>query len=273
MSLDQDALAALRKLARASRFALPGQTCDDGHVPIVRMKRDGSMELEGHIEQRHWFHMFERGLVVCDNADVTNVPRWRIANAGRIALKRALSRTPEREAGDRCGVRNPIPQHQKEDVVGGRALPKCGEESPLEWLRRRKDRSGQPLLTDAEFHAGERLRADFTIGMMMASVTANWTPVAGGSGPRVPRDGELTMSEAALDARERCRDALDAVGPELSGVLIDVCCHLKGLEAMERDAGWPQRSGKVILQMALRVLARHYAQAAKERDVPSNRAA
>ena len=26
----------------------------------------------------------------------------------------------------------------------------------------------------------------------------------------------------------------------------------------ERDAGWPQRSGKVVLQLGLRQLARHY---------------
>ena len=41
-------------------------------------------------------------------------------------------------------------------------------------------------------------------------------------------------------------------------MLIDVCCHLKGLEVAERAAGWPQRSGKIVLQLALTSLARHY---------------
>jgi uncharacterized protein DUF6456 len=69
-------------------------------------------------------------------------------------------------------------------------------------------------------------------------------------------DGDL--QENIAGARERVRRALAAVGPELAGVLIDVCCHLKGLEEAERAAGWPQRAGKVVLQLALTRLARHY---------------
>jgi hypothetical protein len=48
------------------------------------------------------------------------------------------------------------------------------------------------------------------------------------------------------------------VGPELSGILVDVCCLSRGLEAAERSLGWPQRSGKLVLQIALTQLARHY---------------
>lgn len=49
-----------------------------------------------------------------------------------------------------------------------------------------------------------------------------------------------------------------AVGPEISGVLVDICCELKGLEEAEKKNGWPQRAGKIVLQIALTRLAKHY---------------
>lgn len=47
-------------------------------------------------------------------------------------------------------------------------------------------------------------------------------------------------------------------------MLVDVCCREVGLEAAERARGWPQRSGKVVLDMGLTALARHYGLIAPE---------
>ena len=132
-------------------------------------------------------------------------------------------------------------------------------ESPLSWLHARGH------LEDRLFEAGERLRADYTRGRIMARMGVNWQ-AAGASGSQGgDRNGIADLTDAALAARQRVERAIAAVGPELSGVLIDVCCFLKGLERVEAERSWPARSAKVILKTALGVLARHYEPPRQER--------
>ena len=52
--------------------------------------------------------------------------------------------------------------------------------------------------------------------------------------------------------------ALEAAGPGLCDLLFDVVCLARGLNEAERGFGWPQRSGKAILRLALDRLAIHY---------------
>lgn len=143
-------------------------------------------------------------------------------------------------------------------------------ESPLAWLARRKDTSGKPMIDAVQFAAGERLRADFTRAAMTPRIGANLSsPVA--HGRRGGGDGGIHFSDLVLAAKERLNHALEAAGPEFSGLLLDVCCFLKGLETVERERGWPRRTSKVVLCLALDRLARHYGTAVK--ITGSNRAA
>jgi hypothetical protein len=144
---------------------------------------------------------------------------------------------------------------QRETPFGFTEVAVNLEESPLAQLRRMRNRDHQEFLTAAEWRSGERLRVDFTRGQIMPRLGANWeTTVA--SGRR--SNGIADLTDAALAARLRVNRAIEAVGPELSGLLLDICCFLKGLEQVEAERGLPRRSAKVLLKTGLGILARHY---------------
>ena len=133
------------------------------------------------------------------------------------------------------------------------------EKGPLTWLHQRRDKNGQPLISGEELAAGERLAADFHAAMLNPRVTANWSGIAAGRRTRRGPPGAGTeISDRAVGAKQRFERALRAVGKEHANLLVDVCCFERGLTEIEKAAGWPQRAGKLVLQFALRQLARHY---------------
>lgn len=154
-------------------------------------------------------------------------------------------------------------QHRDIEIVPAEVEGRvCGvavnrAESPLAQLMRRSTKTGAPFLSQIEYEAGERLRADYTRGQIMPRLGANWVASVS-SGRRGGPGGAAELTESALAARQRVERAIEAVGPELAGVLVDICCFLKGLELVERERGWPVRSAKLMLKAGLSGLARHY---------------
>lgn len=131
-------------------------------------------------------------------------------------------------------------------------------ESPLLWLHRRMGKDGKPQISADQFAAGERFRADLTLAQMLPRTTMNWdasqAPGMRGAGPR----DAASAPDSAVAARQRVRNACERLGPELSGLAIDVCGFLKGLDQIERERRWPARSAKIVLRLALSSLATHY---------------
>ncbi|MGU3574740.1 DUF6456 domain-containing protein [Brucellaceae bacterium C25G] len=141
-------------------------------------------------------------------------------------------------------------------------------ESPLGVLYRMKTASGQSFLTISEFNAGERLRSDFTRGSMMPRITSNWDANVQ-THSRGLTHGTVDLSDGIMSARLRVERALDAVGPELSGSLVDICCFLKTISQVEAERKWPARSAKMLIKTGLSILHRHYHPVA-QRSTPAH---
>jgi hypothetical protein len=131
-------------------------------------------------------------------------------------------------------------------------------ESPLAWLMRRQGAGGESYLSRREFAAGERLRGDFIKGRYLGRLTSDWTAPPRGSAPRSAGEARLDPAESAVAARARVSRALEHVGDGLDRVLSAVCLEGRGLDDVERGFGWPRRSGKVVLRIALGRLADFY---------------
>ena len=243
-SLSREAERALALLSGEGAYGLEGEK---GEIAVAGPRNGVSVRVGGFAVAVA-APLLAAGLVAWEAAGPSGRRRLRIRSEGLAHAARQGA--PE-------GVDPWLAQHKplRRAEAGAAAVLVDEAESPLAWLARRKGKDGRPFVDAACLEAGERLRRDLTIGAMLPRTTANWSAaVASGSRAQGPTDFTDTM----IAARQRARAALGAVGPDLSGLLIDICGFLKGLETIERERGWPARSGKLVLELALRQLCRHY---------------
>lgn len=131
------------------------------------------------------------------------------------------------------------------------ALRRNSSESVIAWLFSRG------LLTERQLAAGEQLRADFTRAGLMAVVTMQWDAPAPDGSPRAARSHDAA-TVASIDAKRRFDAAMAHVGNGLADVCWRVICAGDGMVVTERALGWPTRSGRIILGLALDRLAAFY---------------
>lgn len=196
----------------------------------------------------------------------------KIADPGIYYVRRReAAQTPKREVvrfADRYALQHqlqapqPVGQRRgRKAAVGvgaGRSQARRNlAESPLGWLASRKDRQGHSLVEPRQIEAADALRSDFELSASSPRLTASYDGVPT-SGGRHSNPTGLDPTEAQMAAKARLQRALDHVGPGLSDILVRVCCHLEGMEQAEKGMGWPSRSAKVVLLIALDRLADHY---------------
>jgi Domain of unknown function (DUF6456) len=134
-------------------------------------------------------------------------------------------------------------------IVGVQRINRA--ESPLGWLRVRG------LVTDRQFAAGEALRRDYETAGLGARVTMDWdaSPLDGQRrGSFEPRDTTTRI----VSAKMRFDKAMATAGPGLSDILWRVICACDTVPIAERKLGWPGRSGRLVLTLALDRVADAY---------------
>lgn len=242
----------------------PNQTIHNGLVRLLRLLgrrsgilRDSGIYVEVVIDESSEARRIERpvleeglsaGLLRVDNGRLT------AQETAAAFLRRAMVKERDeifQEQHRRCDV-------AAVEIKGVRQTVRRNDlSSPLLALGRLKDRGGESFFPAEAVDAGERLARDFHRGQLSPRVTASWEPRVA-SRVKGHNNAAQDLSDSAMAARLRFSKAAEAMGPELSGVAIDVCCFEKGLELVERERQWPVRSAKLMLRTALLALARHY---------------
>ena len=153
-------------------------------------------------------------------------------------------------------VERPIDDEQAPKSQSRRARPARSvtvniAESPLGWLRSRD------LITQRQYDAGERLRADWERAQLSPRVTMSWDAAPMGS-RRGGSAGAPDLSGTQIDAKRRFHEAIETAGPGLADILWRVVCAGEGMRDAETALGWPARAGKLVLGLALDRLAACY---------------
>jgi Domain of unknown function (DUF6456) len=124
-------------------------------------------------------------------------------------------------------------------------------ESPLSWLH------AHGHLSDRQLLAGEKLRGDYEAAQMGARTTMRWEHMSISRGKR-GGSHVLTQTEYTLRAKQRFDHGVEALGRDLSDIAWRVICAGESIPIAEKAMGWPLRSGKLVLRIALDRLADYY---------------
>lgn len=158
----------------------------------------------------------------------------------RMIVERAIGGSGEHAPASGPGKRRP-----------GRSVSVNLAESPLGWLR------AHGHVSQRQFDAGERLRADWEQAQLGPRVTMRWDAPSLDRGARGAPPA-YDPGTKGLSAKARFDAGLAAVGPGLSDILWRVVCAGEGMRDAEGALGWPARAGKLVLCLALDRLAAYY---------------
>ncbi|EMD82467.1 DUF6456 domain-containing protein [Pacificimonas flava] len=171
---------------------------------------------------------------------------YRISGPGMAFLRRRQ----DPDSGNRLMAKTAdMPRAREAARQGARRVNRA--EEPLGWLHARGK------ITDQQFEAGQKLRADFMAAGGMPRITMAWDAAPAATGRRAVPDG-LLPGERITAAKRRFEEAMDLVGRGPAEMLRRTVCIGEGMETAEKAMTLPVRSGRVVLMMALDRIADFY---------------
>nr|WP_311200223.1 DUF6456 domain-containing protein [Leisingera sp. M658] len=250
---EQEAASVLTLLSRGGAVLAAAEGMEMAVVVREGAESDGqkvavSRPLAGALALTGWISCARR----------SRISRYAITPSGRSALNRIIAdqenRARARLEGGFAEAQTPFlaPEDNGKSSYG-RKPRYGGSETPLEMLARLSDKDGNSFLTPGMISAGKRLREDFELAQISGHLMQEKLYFTNGS-----QALRSSSQEAGAAARKRMTEALQTLGMGLSDIALRCCCHLEGLETAERNLGWPARSGKVVLRIALQHLADYY---------------
>lgn len=176
-----------------------------------------------------------------------------LTEAGRARLRRDAATPEERYQAQH----HPIVTRTVMNPSGGeRAVRAFAASLALKRLSALRDGRGAPWLSADELAAAARLHRDWSAGQLGLVRGSDWTAAPLSSSARGAGNGQEGVLAAHCDARARVEDVLGSLAAPLRRVVERVCLREEGLEVLERQEGWPARSGKIALKLGLAQLAR-----------------
>jgi hypothetical protein len=185
----------------------------------------------------------------------------RVQNGNAIASRQAKALKAEGLVGETAGG---LSLTAKGSALLDASQMATGGDGPIQ-LPDAMDRLANPrkgetaLIETCDLAAARKFQSDLQRAGLRQRITQNWSLASlshGGAKSTVSSARHEPIS--MLDARDRVNRACASIGPEFSGLLIDVCLFEKSLTGVERERQWPARSAKLAIALGLRALARHY---------------
>jgi hypothetical protein len=262
-TIAREARRILRRLCETD--AVLAVAADMDKAAVLRPGPDGGQTRTAVVDRAVAQAFAVKDWIACARAG--RVALYEITSAGKAALRRLLDEERRRRHAD--GFSEAASPFQAQHLRFGEAAVTDDDgvrrklrvnvsETPLSAIARRKGPDGKPFLTPDLVQVGEKLREDFERAQMGPRVGQNWERFLTAGADRGGFLNDAGLAEGPRAARERVAEALDALGPGLSDVVLRVCCFLEGLESAERRLGWSARSGKVVLKIGLERLMKHY---------------